>query len=362
MLLGTSSRVDDPAATLTGSKDFINQQTKADSYNWYFRDLKIQLKVKLGLSRSNMALGLAHHAGSTALHFAAREGNVRLVRWLLQNGAHDSLTVKNGMGCTPLEIARRFGPHPEVEAQLGYVMLDKAFAIRFAEWRGGLMLEGTSRVRDSFLGPKKRGPLGANAPSQLVRRRSTADDTSESSPAVCFVSPPQLTRNVKVPSESSTQSKTKTKTKSTVNSTEIRPESRSDGVPSSDEALVPSLSPASMQRRFSSARPKRRSFTTTEDKNSPAMALGAAAAALANIEQEVVRINSQGDSKAALLSARSSQPAIASSFEDVVQRIDDSEARQSARMDALDAQMKRLEVLLEEISKNVSDSVIARGT
>lgn len=358
MLLGTSSRVDDPAATLTGSKDFINQQTKADSYNWYFRDLKIQLKVKLGLSRSNMALGLAHHAGSTALHFAAREGNVRLVRWLLQNGAHDSLTVKNGMGCTPLEIARRFGPHPEVEAQLGYVMLDKAFAIRFAEWRGGLMLEGTSRVRDSFLGPKKRGPLGANAPSQLVRRRSTAD-TSESSPAVRFVSPPQLTRKVKVPSESSPQSKTKTK--STVNSTEIRPESRSDGVPSSDEALVPSLSPASMQRRLSSARPKRRSFTTTEDKNSPAMALGVAAA-LENIKQEVVGINSSGDSKAALLSARSSQPAIASSFEDVVQRIDDSEARQSARMDALDAQMKRLEVLLEEISKNVSDSVIARGT
>ena len=49
-----------------------------------------------------------------ALHWAAAEGNVTLVRWLLHNGAHESIYTKNKMGCTPLDLARIFGPHPEV--------------------------------------------------------------------------------------------------------------------------------------------------------------------------------------------------------------------------------------------------------
>ena len=49
-----------------------------------------------------------------ALHLAAMKGNINLVRWLLHNGAHGSIYVKNRMGCTPLDMARIFGPHPEV--------------------------------------------------------------------------------------------------------------------------------------------------------------------------------------------------------------------------------------------------------
>ena len=49
-----------------------------------------------------------------ALHWAAAKGNINLVRWLLHNGAHESIHVKNKMGLTPLDMARVFGPHPEV--------------------------------------------------------------------------------------------------------------------------------------------------------------------------------------------------------------------------------------------------------
>jgi hypothetical protein len=34
-----------------------------------------------------------------------------LVRWLLDNGARKSLHAKNVMGCTPLDVARMFGPY-----------------------------------------------------------------------------------------------------------------------------------------------------------------------------------------------------------------------------------------------------------
>ena len=49
----------------------------------------------------------------TALSAVAAKGNIRLVRWLLNNGAYGSIYKKNSMGCTPLDVARIFGPHPE---------------------------------------------------------------------------------------------------------------------------------------------------------------------------------------------------------------------------------------------------------
>lgn len=44
------------------------------------------------------------------------------------------------MGLTPLDIAREFGPHREVEGELGAVMLDKNFAASFALSQGGRLL------------------------------------------------------------------------------------------------------------------------------------------------------------------------------------------------------------------------------
>ena len=51
-----------------------------------------------------------------------------LVRWLLRHGASPSLRLRNRMGITPLDMAREFGPHREVEGVLGAAMLDKHFA------------------------------------------------------------------------------------------------------------------------------------------------------------------------------------------------------------------------------------------
>ena len=45
---------------------------------------------------------------------AAAKGNIKVVRWLLYNGASESIHTKNMMGHTPLDLARIFGPHPEV--------------------------------------------------------------------------------------------------------------------------------------------------------------------------------------------------------------------------------------------------------
>ena len=69
---------------------------------------------RLGLSRSEVVMDLAHHTGSTPLSCAAQRGNLKAVRWLLQHGAGDSTLQKNRVGCTPLDVSRIFGPHREV--------------------------------------------------------------------------------------------------------------------------------------------------------------------------------------------------------------------------------------------------------
>ena len=97
-----------------------------------------------------------------ALHWAAARGNIKLVRWLLHNGAYESIHVKNRMGCTPLDMAHIFGPHPEVfclycsikrpflsdhnhsypqvEGELGAVLLDPDFVSQLAASQGRQML------------------------------------------------------------------------------------------------------------------------------------------------------------------------------------------------------------------------------
>ena len=83
-----------------------------------------EMSVSRGLASSDFALGMAHHRGATALHCAARNGHMPLVRYLLDHGARPSLHVKNTMGCTPLDVSRLFGPHPETEALLAQAILE----------------------------------------------------------------------------------------------------------------------------------------------------------------------------------------------------------------------------------------------
>ena len=70
------------------------------------------------------------------------QGKARVTRYLLNHGAHDSLKRKNKMGCTPVDLARKFGPHPEVEKELVFHMLNQSSAYQLAMRRGqGLLMD-----------------------------------------------------------------------------------------------------------------------------------------------------------------------------------------------------------------------------
>ena len=102
----------------------VNDKIVARTLKWATLDSVLRKLVKGNYLRSHIAKGRANCQGSTPLHMAARQGNVNVVQWLLQNGAQKSLHVKNKMGCTALDVARIFGPHHEVEGILGAAMLE----------------------------------------------------------------------------------------------------------------------------------------------------------------------------------------------------------------------------------------------
>jgi ankyrin repeat protein len=83
------------------------------------------------ISNTGLITDLAHARGATALHFAARLGHVHHGVWLLKHGAHLSLRVRNKLGCTPIDVARIFGPFPDVEALLGAAILNKNFHLQY---------------------------------------------------------------------------------------------------------------------------------------------------------------------------------------------------------------------------------------
>ena len=68
--------------------------------------------VRTGLSKSNLMSRLAHGAGMTALHYAARRGDVEIVKLLLEAGADPY--VENDLGVNAFEICNKFGPFPTV--------------------------------------------------------------------------------------------------------------------------------------------------------------------------------------------------------------------------------------------------------
>ena len=92
---------------------------------------------------SEMLLDFAHTRGSTALHKAAQFGHTDVLVFLLSIGAHPSLTIRNAMGCTPLDIANIFGPFKETTSFLVQATLRQSFESRFIFADGRIMRRGS---------------------------------------------------------------------------------------------------------------------------------------------------------------------------------------------------------------------------
>ena len=96
------------------SMEDINAVARPRSLKWKTINFAMRAVFKFGISHSALAIDFAHTDGTTPLSCASRQGNVKVVRWLLNNGALKSLHLKTQNGRSPLDLSRIFGPHREV--------------------------------------------------------------------------------------------------------------------------------------------------------------------------------------------------------------------------------------------------------
>ena len=118
-----------------------------------------------------------------------RAHKVQLVRWLLNHGAHKSLHLKDRMGCTPLDVARIFGPHAEIEGELGAVILDRSFAQRFAITHGRNLLSYAS-PGDSSLNRKGLSRADSGSYSRLADRQREPEESKTTEHPISELSAP----------------------------------------------------------------------------------------------------------------------------------------------------------------------------
>jgi hypothetical protein len=125
----------------TDGKIDVNAVYRPRTRKWYCIDILFETMRRFG-DNSAFTMEMAHTRGGTALHQAAAIGQSDLVEWLLAHGAKKSLGIKNKMGATPIEMARIFGPHPEVESLLSAAMLEANFASKYKVRRGSRVAIG----------------------------------------------------------------------------------------------------------------------------------------------------------------------------------------------------------------------------
>ena len=122
----------------TDGKIDVNAVSRPRTRKWFCIDLIFETLARCG-DHSAFTMNMAHYRGGTQLHKAAEHGQSHLVEWLLAHGAKKSLKVENKMGATPLDVARIFGPHPEVESLLSAAMLEANFASKYKVRKGSLI-------------------------------------------------------------------------------------------------------------------------------------------------------------------------------------------------------------------------------
>ena len=90
----------------------VNYRMRSQSTKWKVLRGCAKLAVRCRLVKSVLAHRLAHGAGLTALHYAARRGDVEIVTLLLEAGADPY--IENEMGLNSFDITEKFGPFPSV--------------------------------------------------------------------------------------------------------------------------------------------------------------------------------------------------------------------------------------------------------
>jgi len=94
----------------------INYRMRSRTTKWKLLRGAAKLLVRTGLLKSNLMSRLANSAGMTALHYAARRGDVEIVKLLLEAGADPY--VENDLGMNAFEICEKSGPFPSVTKAL----------------------------------------------------------------------------------------------------------------------------------------------------------------------------------------------------------------------------------------------------
>ena len=90
----------------------INYRMRSQTTKWKLLRGTAKLMIRTGLSKSNLMSRLAHGAGMTALHYAARRGDVEIVKLLLEAGADPH--INNDMRMNAFGICEKYGPFPSV--------------------------------------------------------------------------------------------------------------------------------------------------------------------------------------------------------------------------------------------------------
>ena len=90
----------------------MNYRVRSQTWTWNAVRGTAKFMMRTRFLNSAVIRYHAHGAGLTALHYAARRGDVEIVQLLLEAGADPY--IENEMGLNSFDITEKFGPFPSV--------------------------------------------------------------------------------------------------------------------------------------------------------------------------------------------------------------------------------------------------------